>query len=243
MKKRRTKPIMPWIAVGIWMGVIFFLSHQTRDESDTLSSGFTDQIRGIIKSLFPSLSLDMESLHWLIQKGLYVFLFLVVVFVIVYMFRFPKRKGNISAALPWVAILAWMAIFFSLTQQPGDESGEWGLVIAEKVRHIVQMVFPSMTGDMDTHHFIRKAAHFFAYMLLGVLLLHALRPSFLKGAVIAVIISVFYAVTDEIHQLFVPGRGGELRDVLIDGLGAATGVIFYLAVLFAGRMIFGRRGR
>jgi len=33
-----------------------------------------------------------------------------------------------------------------------------------------------------------------------------------------------YAVTDEIHQLFVPGRSGELRDVMIDSIAALVGV-------------------
>ncbi|HIU52150.1 MAG TPA: VanZ family protein [Candidatus Merdicola faecigallinarum] len=39
------------------------------------------------------------------------------------------------------------------------------------------------------------------------------------------IIGVIYAITDEIHQLFVPGRSGEIRDVLIDGLGIIVGII------------------
>lgn len=232
---------MPWLAVISWMGVIFFLSHQTQNESDTLSSGFTDTIRSIINRVFPAFSLDMETLHWIIQKSLYVLLFFIVVFVIVYAFRFPKKKGNISAALPWLAVLGGMAILFSLTHQPGQGTGEWSLVLAEKVRSAIQTIFPSLTGSMDTHHFIRKSAHFFAYMLLGVLVLHALCSPIWKGAFIAVIISTFYAVTDEIHQLFVPGRGGELRDVMIDGIGAAVGVLVYLAVVFVGRIVFGAR--
>lgn len=76
---------------------------------------------------------------------------------------------------------------------------------------------------------IRKTAHFFMYTVLGVL-------SFLNGAsyrsirlgvraVSGEAFCVLYAVTDEWHQTFVSGRSGELRDVLIDGLGALFGIL------------------
>ena len=35
-----------------------------------------------------------------------------------------------------------------------------------------------------------------------------------------------YACIDEIHQLFIPGRGSQIRDVLIDSIGAIMGLIF-----------------
>jgi VanZ family protein len=51
----------------------------------------------------------------------------------------------------------------------------------------------------------------------------------LTHPVIAVVLSALYAGSDEIHQLFVPGRTSRLEDVLIDTLAALAGV----AVLFA----------
>ena len=39
------------------------------------------------------------------------------------------------------------------------------------------------------------------------------------------LVAVAYAVTDEVHQLFVPGRSGRITDVLIDGAGAVVGGI------------------
>ena len=41
---------------------------------------------------------------------------------------------------------------------------------------------------------------------------------------------VFYAAIDEIHQLFVPGRSGEIKDVLIDSCGSFIGIHFYYFV-------------
>lgn len=45
------------------------------------------------------------------------------------------------------------------------------------------------------------------------------------------IISSFYAVSDEIHQYFVPGRSAQVSDVLLDSMGAFFGVIFFSILL------------
>ena len=41
------------------------------------------------------------------------------------------------------------------------------------------------------------------------------------------IIGILYAITDEIHQLFVPGRSGRILDIGIDSLGVITGIFIY----------------
>lgn len=47
----------------------------------------------------------------------------------------------------------------------------------------------------------------------------------------SLIIGVTYAASDEMHQLFVPGRSGKLADILIDSLGIITGIIFFLLII------------
>lgn len=63
---------------------------------------------------------------------------------------------------------------------------------------------------------MKKAAHFFEYIVLFLLWFRALGK---KSPLDALMISIAYAFTDEIHQLFVPGRTGLLRDVGIDSVG------------------------
>ncbi len=46
----------------------------------------------------------------------------------------------------------------------------------------------------------------------------------------SLIIGILYAISDEIHQLFVPGRSGKVTDVIIDSLGILTGIVFFLIV-------------
>jgi VanZ family protein len=80
---------------------------------------------------------------------------------------------------------------------------------------------------------MRKSAHFIAYLILGFFVSHAMKnetsAAFIwkrRGA--SLFLCVAYAISDEFHQLFVPGRGPLLKDVLIDGSGAALGIILYL---------------
>ncbi len=80
---------------------------------------------------------------------------------------------------------------------------------------------------------VRKAAHICAYFVLGILLFNLLKEYGLaakKMIFISIAIAMLYACTDEIHQMFVPGRSGEVRDVLIDTAGAAAGVVVYAAL-------------
>lgn len=82
---------------------------------------------------------------------------------------------------------------------------------------------------------VRKGAHFLEYLGLGISLFWTVRdlrmkhgrvPDGLAGRAVLVpwVVGVLYAVTDEVHQYFVPGRSCELRDVLIDACGVAAGV-------------------
>ena len=80
---------------------------------------------------------------------------------------------------------------------------------------------------------VRKSAHIFLYFVLGILIANLLASYKLKSKFVYVysLMLVFvYAVTDEIHQLFVAGRSGEGRDVLIDSIAGALGIAMYLGL-------------
>jgi len=89
------------------------------------------------------------------------------------------------------------------------------------------------------HHVIRKCGHFTEYFVLSLLLLHALRAGTrdfgLRCALIVILIVAGYAALDEFHQLFVPGRGAAVSDVLLDTTGgAAAQLLVALLVLRRG---------
>lgn len=69
-------------------------------------------------------------------------------------------------------------------------------------------------------------------MILGILTnaLRINRVHSYKGILLALLICILYAISDEIHQIFVPGRSGEIRDVVIDSSGSSTGILVYSIV-------------
>lgn len=85
---------------------------------------------------------------------------------------------------------------------------------------------------------VRKTAHFTEYAILGALFyLNVIQLPKLnlypKKILLPIFFSFLYACTDEIHQIFVPGRSAQFRDILIDTLGASFGAtITYLTIKF-----------
>ena len=148
-----------------------------------------------------------------------------------------KETGNDSMTqhqkrvLSWGITFLWMALIFYLSSQPATESRELSRGIAVRVAEILDRLVPQADIDFRSlHGMLRKQAHFWAYLVLGPLVLNALKQSGVKGrraVVLGLAISVVYAITDEIHQTFVPGRSGEVFDVVIDTAGAATGMALY----------------
>lgn len=89
-----------------------------------------------------------------------------------------------------------------------------------------------LKAAFSIHGLVRKLAHFGIYFIFGITLKLMYRRLNLKHAQTATLITGFlYALSDEIHQLFVPGRSGELRDVLIDFSGVITGTLFLFIIL------------
>lgn len=93
----------------------------------------------------------------------------------------------------------------------------------------------SLAGDLlryltpvNLYHFVRKNAHSFIYLVLGILRTRAFKRSDYKdwkSAALALALCALYVFKDEWHQTFVPVRGGLLSDVRIDGLGASVGIL------------------
>jgi VanZ family protein len=78
----------------------------------------------------------------------------------------------------------------------------------------------------------RKGAHIFEYFVLAFLAFRFFRDVYAGESVkrvmlLAALFALAYAVTDELHQTFVPGREGRMTDVLIDGIGISLFACWY----------------
>ena len=131
------------------------------------------------------------------------------------------------------ATLSWMIVIFSFSAQPADDSG----ATSQGVGAFLAELFVPGYGDWSTQrqeafvekidHPVRKAGHLTEYAILGTLVTGTVFSFGLRGKrapLTAEGVGVLYAASDEFHQLFVPGRGSQITDVLIDASGFAVGV-------------------
>ena len=84
-------------------------------------------------------------------------------------------------------------------------------------------------------HVVRKLAHFSIYTVIGFLLMSLMSTYKIKQKnriCISAIIGLLYAISDEIHQAFIPGRGPLVGDVLIDFSGVITGICIVSGLVY-----------
>lgn len=132
--------------------------------------------------------------------------------------------------IPWSLVLGWMILIFLLSAQTGPESGALSGGLTEALIALIRPLFPDARFLVESlESVLRTHAHFIAYFVLGTLLMNALTQDTLQTAasIRSFIISILYALSDEIHQYFVPGRAAESQDVLVDALGALTGILLF----------------
>jgi|ERR1700722_1794066 len=124
----------------------------------------------------------------------------------------------------WAPAIIWMAGLFMLSTSLFSASNT-----SKVIEPLLQWFFPTASVATITllHALIRKAAHFTNYAILFWLLTRG--P--LRGRpYVALGCCVLYAMLDEGHQIFVPGRGASLYDVALDSSGALFSRFLNLAV-------------
>ncbi len=131
----------------------------------------------------------------------------------------------------WILVIGCMTLIFSFSSEAATESRKTSASFIEKIISFFDFDNSITESEMfvireNMTFIVRKGAHFSIYALLGLLiylLLCEYNINDKKVIIIAVTVSMLYACSDEIHQSFVEGRSGELRDVLIDTVGALAG--------------------
>ena len=133
--------------------------------------------------------------------------------------------------ITWLLVIFLMALIFYLSHQPANKSNGLSKGATELIVETVEKIAPNIEINRKRfNHLLRKNAHFFSYLLLGVLVTKGLRHFGVigyKAMGLAILICVLFAISDEIHQLYVPGRGGQIKDIIIDSAGAFVGILGY----------------
>lgn len=144
-----------------------------------------------------------------------------------------------------ILTIGWMGLIFFLSGQNAIESSNLSGSIIETVLKFFWADFEKLplaeqTEILEGLQFIvRKCAHAALYFVLGLfaslsLSTYSSPPALLRAFFSQVICGV-YAASDEYHQLFIAGRSGELRDVIIDCIGSLVAVILVYSITAAVR--------
>ncbi len=126
-----------------------------------------------------------------------------------------------------IAIIFWCGLIFNLSSQEATNSSILSGGVLSKILNIFGHDLSEYEHSvvMFMQLMIRKSAHMFLYCVLAVLIkLELMEYNISTTSVLAVLLTMSYAITDEIHQNFVLGRTGKVSDVLVDTVGALIGV-------------------
>lgn len=135
----------------------------------------------------------------------------------------------------YILAILWMGLISFFSHQPATDSDKVSNGIIDKIVDTVEIISGHKFNDKELEIIseylifpVRKLAHFTLYFILGILIYNVINlysTNNKKILLISILLCIIYACSDEIHQLFVPGRSGELRDVLIDSIGSILGII------------------
>lgn len=149
-------------------------------------------------------------------------------------------QKNLLRGILIVLLLCTFYIIFGFSSQDGEKSGgiskkitEFILEKSSKYNSLEQTKKEEVSKR--TERIIRKIAHFSIYTLVGFLLM-ALFSTYENikrkyQIYISAIIGILYAISDEIHQSFIPERGPKITDVFIDSLGVFFGMAVILLII------------
>lgn len=130
-------------------------------------------------------------------------------------------------------VLVIMLVIFNFSNQKGSESAS----LSNEVIMITVEIFTDVKRDslemqyyIDKYgFFVRKAAHFTIYFILGLVVMNALYICGVNRYITlyVFIICFLYAISDEVHQLFISNRSGQVSDVLLDTSGSILASYIY----------------
>lgn len=141
-----------------------------------------------------------------------------------------------------VLVLVWMIVIFCFSAQVAEDSADLSGGLCHFIARVLNFVFGMGWNEVELLEVaglivypVRKIAHMTEFGILAVLIYFALGfygqfSVDKKRYLCAWILTICYACTDEIHQLFVPGRSGNLFDVGVDSTGALLALVFLYIV-------------
>jgi len=138
-----------------------------------------------------------------------------------------------------IMLLFTFYIIFNFSSQDGETSGNISRRVTEFVVEILSKIKTMNVSSKlyyieRLHPIIRKLAHFSIYTVVGFSIMGFMCTFDIRNifkVISSILIGVTYAITDEIHQGFTPGRAPSVTDVCIDSMGVLTGIFILITLI------------
>ena len=174
-------------------------------------------------------------LKCMLVTGIVSFLLgLFIVFTTTGTFRALRKNKKLFHS---ILVIIWMLVIFNFSSQNGPKSTKTSDVVTSMVVNVTTSVtnkdIPREEVKKkveDSTFLVRKTAHFTEYLILGILVLQLLSDYTKinkRMLIVSLIICYLYAVSDEVHQIFIPDRTAKVLDTFIDGAGSLVGITIY----------------
>ena len=134
-----------------------------------------------------------------------------------------------------ILLIIWASTIFMFSHQGGEQSSGTS---QGTVRIVLENIIPKYLTENEKEEiiqkiepFVRKLAHYAIYMIGGILLysfMNTFSMTMKRSFLFSQIIGTGYAITDEWHQYFIPGRSAQISDILLDAVGVLTGIILVI---------------
>lgn len=129
------------------------------------------------------------------------------------------KKNKLSI----IPVIIWALAIFIMSSFNAEESANQSNFIVNIIASIFKINNISLLSLI-----IRKLAHFTEYLILGVLVINMFtKNNVRKSYILSILLCIIYATSDEIHQIFTPGRACQIKDILIDSIGSITGIYLF----------------
>lgn len=136
--------------------------------------------------------------------------------------------------ISFIVLILWMIVIFSFSSADANKSTSTSDKVITTMIEIKDKITNNETSNNEkeiivknSSFYIRKLAHITEYLILGFLMFNLLKQYSVTNIYYAIGLSILYSCTDEFHQLFISGRSGSIRDVLIDTIGILIGTYLY----------------
>ena len=136
--------------------------------------------------------------------------------------------------ISFIVLILWMIVIFSFSSADANKSTGTSDKVITTIIEIKDKITNNETPNNEkeiivknSSFYIRKIAHITEYLILGFLMFNLLKQYSVTNIYYAIGLSILYSCTDEFHQLFINGRSGSIRDILIDFIGILIGTYLY----------------